>query len=83
MSECLHVAMADSSGCVPKDCYDAVYPCKGLTMTGLHLFFPQFCLEKGSSHQAEQVATVAFGCRFLDLDQMSEIPTFVPQSKSQ
>ena len=81
--ECLHVAMADSSGCVPEDCYDAVYPCKGLTMTSLHLFCPQFFLEKGSSHQTEQVVTTAFGCRCLDLDQMYEIPAFVPQSNSQ
>ena len=40
LPECLHVEMDDSSGCVPENCCDAVYPCKGLTMTSLHLFFP-------------------------------------------
>ena len=83
LPKCLHVAMADSSHCVSEDCCDGVYPCKGLTMTSLLLFCPQFFLEKGSSHQDEQVATAAFGCRYLDLDQMFEIPAFVPQYDSQ
>jgi len=68
LAECLHVTMADSSGCVPEDCCDAVYPCRGLRLTGLHLFCSQFFLEKGSAHQAEWVATAAFGCRCLDPD---------------
>lgn len=82
LAEHLYVTMADSSGYVPEYCCDAVYPCRDLTVTGLRLFCSQFCLQNSYAHQAEWVATAAFGCRCLDLDWMSDVLAFVPRFDS-